>query len=162
MEVLAMTMPERIQLRRSKGWRMPPDTVKVDRTTVWGNPAIVGVHGSRAECVKWFAALMLEGLLIVSLGKDEDGEYLADKLVRYRKKAKRNLHTLRGKNLACWCSLPKPGEPDLCHAAVLLALANANVDGASTSMHVAGDVHTKPAKAAQVAGLQKDGGAPDA
>ena len=25
-------MPERIQLRRAKGWRMPPNTVKVDRT----------------------------------------------------------------------------------------------------------------------------------
>ena len=31
-------MPERIQLRRTKGWRMPPNTVKVDRTTRWGNP----------------------------------------------------------------------------------------------------------------------------
>lgn len=31
---------------------------------------------------------------------------------------------LRGKNLACWCKLPKPGEPDICHAAVLLELAN--------------------------------------
>ena len=31
---------------------------------------------------------------------------------------------LRGKNLACWCELPKPGKPDLCHAAVLLEFAN--------------------------------------
>jgi hypothetical protein len=31
-------MPERIQLQRTKGWRMPPNTVKVDRTTIWGNP----------------------------------------------------------------------------------------------------------------------------
>ena len=30
--------PRRVQLRRSKGWTMPPDTVKVDRTTRWGNP----------------------------------------------------------------------------------------------------------------------------
>ena len=34
------------------------------------------------------------------------------------------LEDLRGKNLACWCALPKPGEPDICHAAVLLDLAN--------------------------------------
>ena len=32
---------------------------------------------------------------------------------------------LRGKNLACWCSLPQPGERDNCHAALLLELANA-------------------------------------
>jgi hypothetical protein len=122
-------MPERIQISRAKGWRMPPNTVKVDRTTIWGNPAIVGVHGSRAECVKWFAAFMLHGALVISLPKDADGEYLADKLVRYRAKARRNLRTLRGKNLACWCSLPKAGEPDLCHAAVLLELAHASDGG---------------------------------
>lgn len=32
--------------------------------------------------------------------------------------------TLQGKNLACWCPLPQSGEPDKCHAAVLLRLAN--------------------------------------
>lgn len=31
---------------------------------------------------------------------------------------------LRGQNLACWCPLPKPGEPDHCHATVLLEVAN--------------------------------------
>jgi hypothetical protein len=31
-------MPARIQLKRTRGWHMPPDTVKVDRTTRFGNP----------------------------------------------------------------------------------------------------------------------------
>lgn len=31
-------IPQRIQLSRAKGWKMPPNTVKVDRTTKWGNP----------------------------------------------------------------------------------------------------------------------------
>lgn len=35
-------MPERIQLSRRKGWKMPPNTVKVDRSTPWGNPFAVG------------------------------------------------------------------------------------------------------------------------
>lgn len=35
------------------------------------------------------------------------------------------LPELRGHNLACWCPLPEPGEPDHCHAAVLLELVNA-------------------------------------
>ena len=30
---------------------------------------------------------------------------------------------LPGSDLACWCRLPAAGEPDLCHAAVLLAVA---------------------------------------
>lgn len=35
-------MPTRIQLRRTKGWRMPAGAVKVDRTTAFGNPWRVG------------------------------------------------------------------------------------------------------------------------
>jgi Domain of unknown function (DUF4326) len=31
---------------------------------------------------------------------------------------------LAGKDLACWCALPAAGQPDLCHAAALLVLAN--------------------------------------
>lgn len=35
-----------------------------------------------------------------------------------------HLHLLEGKDLACWCPTPEPGEPDHCHGAVLLDLAN--------------------------------------
>jgi hypothetical protein len=31
-------MPERIQLRRAKGWRKPDGVVVVARPTRWGNP----------------------------------------------------------------------------------------------------------------------------
>lgn len=31
---------------------------------------------------------------------------------------------LAGRDLACWCPLPADGEPDLCHAALLLDVAN--------------------------------------
>lgn len=112
-----MTAPIRIQLSRKKGWRMPPNTVKVDRTTKWGNPCVVGVHGTRAQCVEWFA-LALKGATVLG-HKCEDGTWLADKLIAYRKMAKRDRRHLRGKNLACWCPLNAP-----CHADVLLELAN--------------------------------------
>ena len=36
----------------------------------------------------------------------------------------RRLPELRDTNLACWCKLPAPGEPDLCHASILLEIAN--------------------------------------
>jgi hypothetical protein len=36
-------MPERIQLQRKRGWRMPPNTLKVDRSTRWGNPMIADI-----------------------------------------------------------------------------------------------------------------------
>lgn len=31
---------------------------------------------------------------------------------------------LAGKDLACWCPLPAEGDPDLCHAAMLLRLVS--------------------------------------
>ena len=51
-------MPTRIQLRRTKGWRMPAGTVKVDRTTAFGNPWRVGeAHcPTAAEAVRMFRA----------------------------------------------------------------------------------------------------------
>jgi hypothetical protein len=91
-------MPERIQLSRAKGWRMPPNTVKVDRTTRWGNPFVMAHEGTRAMAVDNFR---------------RDAEAQAKVYPGF-------YEPLRGKNLACWC---KPGVP--CHADVLIELANA-------------------------------------
>jgi hypothetical protein len=44
-------MAKRIQLKRSKGWKMPAGAVKVDRTTRWGNPFTVADCGSAAIAV---------------------------------------------------------------------------------------------------------------
>lgn len=41
---------------------------------------------------------------------------------------------LSGRDLACWCRLPGPGEPDLCHAAILLLAANSAVRVAPTRL----------------------------
>lgn len=92
--------PQRIQLSRAKGWRMPPDTRKVDRATHWGNWAAwrIGARGQAA--VDAFKRWM-------------DAE--ASEAWKLRARVE-----LRGKNLACWC---KPDAP--CHADVLLEFANA-------------------------------------
>lgn len=42
-------MPERIQLSRRKGWRMPANTVKVDRTTIYGNPFRIGENPTETD-----------------------------------------------------------------------------------------------------------------
>lgn len=91
-------MPERVQLSRAKGWKMPANTVKVDRSTRWGNPNLVITHGY-AGAVRRFEAELRAGILRFSI----------DDVRR----------ELRGKNLACWC---KPGVR--CHADVLLRVAN--------------------------------------
>ena len=102
---------QRIQLRRTKGWRMPPNTVKVDRSTVWGNPWPVGERGpldriapDAEGAVGFFRAMF----------SDQDMRWEAKYPDASQVRA-----TLRGKNLACWC---KPG--DWCHADVLLEIAN--------------------------------------
>jgi hypothetical protein len=105
--------PQRIQLSRRKGWRMPAGTVKVDRSTPWGNPFVVGVDGDAARSVELYT-LMLRGYLCVSCKTDPEAQKAAKAHVS------RNLSRLRGKDLACWCRLGKP-----CHADVLLTLANA-------------------------------------
>ncbi|MFZ5719242.1 MAG: DUF4326 domain-containing protein [Pseudomonadota bacterium] len=118
-----MTGPRRIQLRRTKGWRMPPDTVKVDRSTRWGNPYTFGLRG--AVNPHWY----VEGPGLGShpaaglCGNREGAQIKAVQLFRAAIETGRltlDLGHLRGKNLACWC---KPDAP--CHADVLLELANA-------------------------------------
>lgn len=105
--------PVRIQLSRRKGWLMPPNTVKVDRSTKWGNPFEVRRDGSREECVRLFA-IMLSGHICISVRAG-----LAELQRDYTVMAKGQIKSLRGKNLACWCPLDKP-----CHADVLLEIAN--------------------------------------
>lgn len=91
---------QRVQLRRTKGWKMPPNTVKVDRSTRWGNPYQGdGAGANRAYLVALFADYM---------DRPEQRLERADVVTH-----------LRGKNLACWCPLDQP-----CHADVLLRLAN--------------------------------------
>lgn len=96
-------MPERIQRRRVKGWRMPPNTVYVGRPTIFGNPYPMDDKYLSVACYReWL-----------------DGTRIAMALIDKRAAIRRALKDLRGKDLCCWC---KPGEP--CHADVLLDFAN--------------------------------------
>lgn len=106
-------MPDRIRLSRARGWRKPPNTIKVDRTTFWGNPFVVGRDGTRAECVDLYIKL-LAGYVCLGVKATPDDQRAA------RKYAMAHLSELRGMNLACWCSKDGP-----CHADVLLKIANA-------------------------------------
>ena len=101
-------MPERIQRKRTKGWRMPPDTVYVGRPSKFGNPCSIKDSGSPEQAVEDFRYYM---------GVDDDAPEHFGKALR-----ERAIKELRGKNLACWCSLDGP-----CHADVLLEIANERV-----------------------------------
>jgi hypothetical protein len=98
--------PERIQLSRRKGWRMPPNTVKVDRSTPFGNPF-------RSDSLTATGAVLAFRMWLLAPVN------LTTPAPERRQRLLDRLHTLRGKNLACWCP---PGAP--CHADTLLELAN--------------------------------------
>jgi hypothetical protein len=97
-----MNEPKRIQRKRSKGWKNPPNTVYVGRGTHWGNPWHVGgrLGVGREEAIRRYKKV------VVPLMRGQNKDVYLD--------------PLRGKNLSCWCPLDQP-----CHADVLLKIANA-------------------------------------
>lgn len=129
-------MPDRITLRRTKGWRLPPHTRVVTRATIFGNPFKAGdpgriltrdvdyplpmkVDADRAKRLyeRWLRtgfhptpdhALTRNGVIAI---KAEFAERRAAILAA--------LPSLRGQNLACFC---QPGPP--CHAHVLIRMSN--------------------------------------
>lgn len=99
--------PVRIQLSRAKGWRMPPNAVRVCRPTIFGNPYTIedmGRHDAVEAYRRWVT------------GPLWDDPYMREEQLKLRA----SIPGLRGKDLACWCRLDRA-----CHADVLLELANA-------------------------------------
>lgn len=91
---------KRIQRKRSKGWRMPPNTVYVGRPSKWGNPFRIGFEASSRETAIEFYEEWLEEQL------EKDPHFLDE---------------LQGKDLACWCPLEdKYGNAISCHADVII------------------------------------------
>jgi hypothetical protein len=119
MGICLLSKPVRIQRQRTKGWRMPPNTVYVGRPTVYGNDYKAGdIHpyalpenlttpaDVKAMTIDAQGAVDLYRLAVATAG-----------VMTGRTPA---FPELRGKNLACWCAHDQP-----CHADVLLELANA-------------------------------------
>lgn len=106
-------IPQRIQRRRVKGWRMPAGAVFVGRPSRWGNPWRAGDEGPRVPGTPYARSLYyLDTMLAVGaferLTVPEQLAVVPDWL-----------EPLRGKDLVCWCRLDQP-----CHADVLLKLAS--------------------------------------
>lgn len=113
-----MTAPQRIQRKRTKGWRLPPNTVYVGRPGRFGNPFDWTIYGHEGA-VDFFQRWLADDLTIAE--RQSSGIDLPDLEIQRRMKLDilGHLDVLKGKDLACWCSLDKP-----CHADVLLDLAN--------------------------------------
>ena len=120
-------MPERIQLRRTKGWRKPADAIVVARPSEWGNPILLADVAHQYPSldrkrvanlvVRDFRVLALHGSLSFPnwLSADDSRGPVA---FTYPSLA-RIFTELRGRDVACWCPLDHA-----CHGDVLVDIAN--------------------------------------
>lgn len=125
--------PRRIQLSRTRGYRMPPNTVKAARPGGLGNPFKLDAQFGLGHPLR----PVLDTAILNVVGLDvRDRETIAPRIRRVAVEAfllwvdregepRRELirDALAGKNAACWCPLPGPGEPDICHAAASMMIA---------------------------------------
>lgn len=105
--------PVRIQLRRTKGWRLPAGAVSVARPSRWGNPFRVGAE---ADEMDWVRGEMVP----VVLTQEGAVRHFRESIGPGSTFERDVIRELRGRDLACYCRLDQP-----CHADVLLAVANA-------------------------------------
>lgn len=129
---VSVPKPKRVRLRRTKGWRMPPNTISVTRggakRGMWGNVYRVGddlsyylgpdaERATAGQCVEMFRNA-------AEAWRDTDPTQFEEWIA-----------PLRGKNLGCWCRLcdkhrdGKPFNEDCpdcapCHADVEGCIAN--------------------------------------
>lgn len=101
-------MPQRIQRKRTKGWRMPEDAVYVGSPTIYANP-----H-RHLRGMQLAVDMYQRDLARGALGWPGINRPLTCDLIRSE---------LAGRNLACWCPLGQP-----CHADLLLEIANGVAD----------------------------------
>jgi ribosomal protein L34 len=123
-------MPKRIQRKREYGWRAG-SAVVVDRSSRYGNPwriyddtLVIGPDDTmqrfatpaeaRQAATQHFRAWLL--------GEGVDN-WQTGRKVFSRRRILTDLWRLKDRDLACMCPLPKEGEPDHCHAVVLMEFA---------------------------------------
>jgi hypothetical protein len=114
--------PVRLQLSRKKGSRLlSPNGLPI---VVVSRPSKYGSPYTKKQYDFYYKSGYPHGMTWRMMATSDFELYIRD-LTDGNPLARAILcDELRGKNLACWCPLPKPGEPDHCHAAVLLRIAN--------------------------------------
>lgn len=140
-----MNAPKRVQRKRTKGWKMPPNTVNVTRPGKYGNPFdfrpsdccwLALSYGCRADRLgrqeasvrafrEWVDAPKGKTVVRyergVRVGNDKVDIQIGPRFIVGPPPTIKTIRAeLAGKNLACFCPLDQP-----CHADVLLEIANA-------------------------------------
>ena len=84
-------------VRNKRDGKVLPGEVYIGRPSEWGNPFVIGEHGTREQVIAMYRFWLWEKC---------GSEFFVDKLA-----------ALHGKTLVCWCA-PAP-----CHGDVLVAAA---------------------------------------
>lgn len=118
--------PRRIQRRRTRGYRTPPNSTYVGRPTRFGNPYRLVRQNNG-----WAVQFGDNGGSVGTFHNHFEARRYATEAYRVWINLPEQADTLRlfrallhGRDLTCWCPLPADGEPDHCHAAVLVCLVN--------------------------------------
>jgi len=132
-------MPDRIQLRRTRGWRLPEGAIAVTRPSPFGNPFKTGAKfitpghfGAKAspyrgDLPEGEYTRVGQGRFAISRVRERNHAVaLFIDWIRHEPSWKPEYlsERLAGRDLGCWCPLPEPGQPDICHAAALIAWVN--------------------------------------
>ncbi len=120
-------MPVRVQRKRTKGWRMPENTVSVTRPGNWGNPFKVGhrykwggLKNSGIDLLMTYMEAYVPDDRFTTIQTAQEAiEWYEKYLLKRPELIEKAKKELVGKNLACFCKI---GEP--CHGDILLKIAN--------------------------------------
>jgi hypothetical protein len=112
---------QRIQLRRTPGWRKPDGAVVVARPSKWGNPFTIEMaqeiwfnYGATDEEARAFVVECFRDWLY----KGDLSEWWYLNGAEQHAWMRTHLRDIDERDLACWCPLDQP-----CHADVLLEAA---------------------------------------
>lgn len=122
--------PKRIKRERTRGWRKPDNAVIVSRPSRFGNPFAIqdAIEAEWSNPRRFVVVNFAEWLRVGTAGGWYQQTYRVGSQTLDRRRILDELPSLRGRDLACTCPLPQLGQPDICHGAVLLALANSDGD----------------------------------
>ena len=124
---------KRIQRKRTKGFKLPENTVCINRPTKWGNPfklmgdmIYIDAGHRRKVFSKWVCFYDNGGHTIEEVVQlfsdmiiDTRLHYVEPEIKERFKVMQESISELKGKHLACFCK-----EGKICHGDILLELAN--------------------------------------
>ena len=113
-------MPTRIQRKRARGFRLPPNTICVNRGTKFGNPYKVSDYG-REKAIQMFRDCLLNASMCYCYLEIPEAKIQYNRFIWMAQ----NIHLIREADyVACFCGLDES-----CHGDVLIEIAGIENEG---------------------------------